>query len=99
MAPAGGYGATICAHSAAGVLTTPCPLGPASRMPSSRASATSARSPSRPPSPAPPPPPPPPRLAVAGAGDERRRDPATRARAQELGVRAGGRAHEREVDG
>ena len=34
MRPAGGYGATICAHSRAGVDTTPCPFGPASRMPS-----------------------------------------------------------------
>ena len=39
--PAGGLGATICAHSRAGVDTTPWPLGPATRMPSSSASATS----------------------------------------------------------
>ena len=41
--PAAGTGATICAHSCAGVDTTPWPFGPASRMPSSSASATSSR--------------------------------------------------------
>ena len=29
------YGATICAHNCTGVLTTPWPFGPASKMPSS----------------------------------------------------------------
>ncbi len=38
--PFGGYGATICKHMSTGVLTTPWPFGPASRMPSSSASAT-----------------------------------------------------------
>ena len=52
MRPAGGYGATIWAHSLTGVLTTPWPLGPASRMPSSSARATSSASARLPSSPA-----------------------------------------------
>jgi len=52
MRPAGGNGATICAHSRAGVLTTPCPFGPARRIPSSSASATRSASARRPSSPA-----------------------------------------------
>ena len=52
MRPAGGYGATIWAQSVAGVDTTPCPLGPASSMPSSSASATSSSCARRPASPA-----------------------------------------------
>ena len=52
MRPAGGYGATICAHNDAGVLTRPCPFGPASRMPNSSASVTSSASARRPSSPA-----------------------------------------------
>ena len=52
MRPGGGNGATIWAHSLAGVLTTPWPLGPASRMPSSSHSATSSASAARPSSPA-----------------------------------------------
>ena len=39
--PAGGIGATIWAHSRAGLDTTPCPLGPATSMPSSSARASS----------------------------------------------------------
>ena len=52
MCPAGGYGATICAHSAAGVETMPWPLGPASTMPSSSARAISSSCARRPSSPA-----------------------------------------------
>ena len=48
MRPAGGYGATIWAHSADGVDTTPWPLGPARSRPSARAAATSSASARRP---------------------------------------------------
>jgi hypothetical protein len=48
MAPGGGYGPTIWAHSPAGVDTSPWPLGPASTMSSLSASATSSSSASRP---------------------------------------------------
>ena len=51
MVPAGGYGATIWAHRCDGVDTTPWPLGPTSRMPSSRHRATSSSSSRRPASP------------------------------------------------
>ena len=50
--PGGAYGATICAHILAGVDTTPCPLGPASAMPSSWQSATSCSSAATPSGPA-----------------------------------------------
>ena len=50
--PRGGYGATICAHSCAGVETTPWPFGPASSTPSSAASSTSSASAFRPSAPA-----------------------------------------------
>jgi hypothetical protein len=43
IVPGGGYGATICAHSDDGVEITPCPFGPASRMPTSSATSTSRR--------------------------------------------------------
>src|SRR5690348_12259821 len=39
IGPAGGYGATICAHRDDGVDTMPCPFGPAMRMPASAATA------------------------------------------------------------
>ena len=54
MRPAGGYGATICAQSFAGVDTTPWPLGPAIMMLSAWAKATNscwAKNPSGPASP------------------------------------------------
>ena len=89
MPPAGGYGATIWAHRSTGVETTPCPFGPASRMPSSSASATSsacgplavlAR------------------LAVAGRGEERGPDALGGAGPEQVGVGRRRRAHEDEVD-
>ncbi|MEI2653688.1 MAG: hypothetical protein V9G12_16355 [Microthrixaceae bacterium] len=86
--PAGGYGATICAHRPTGVDTTPWPLGPASRMPSSSHRATSSASATRP-SLA--------RLAVAGRGEERRRDALAGAGAQQVGVGRRRGAHEDEV--
>ena len=87
--PAGGYGATIWAHSLAGVDTTPWPFGPASRIPSSSASATSssfcdatrfAR------------------LAVAGRRQERRPHALGGTRSEDLRVGRGRRADEHEVD-
>ena len=81
MRPGGGYGATIWAHSDTGVLTTPWPFGPASRMPQSSArrrapvfGTPALRA----------------RLAVAGRGDERRLDPLACARLEQFGVGAGG---------
>ena len=50
--PGGGYGPTICAHSRTGVEMRPCPLGPASSIPSSAASATSRSSATLPSAPA-----------------------------------------------
>ena len=88
--PGGGYGATICAHIDTGVEMTPCPFGPASRMPSAFAdrdqlalerAALLAR------------------LAVAAARDERRAHALLRARAQELHVGLVRRAHEDQVGG
>src|SRR5881409_951246 len=54
--PAGGYGATICAHRHDGVEARPCPFGPARSIPASDATLTSsswARWPSLPVSPYP----------------------------------------------
>ena len=89
MRPAGGYGATIWAHSLTGVLTTPCPFGPASRMPSSsheRDQLGLGRSPSLA------------RLAVAGGRHERGRRALGGARPQQVEVGRRRRAHHDEVD-
>ena len=90
IAPAGGYGATICAHSDAGVDTTPLAVRPGDQHPELvgqlhqlglEALALL------------------PRLAVAGRREERGADALLGAGAEQVGVGRRGGAHEDEVDG